>query len=202
MAADNFLFFTKAATGGLLSEKATQPEGETTDEWFSKPKFKYTAALEILSFNFGIAQAETSGSATGGASAGKAKFEEFTVEKLVDQSSCPLYNACTAGAHFPDVMLAIRKAGGSPLLYIQYHFRQVYVTAINWSGGGGEEGFKETIKFKFGAMGIQYIQQTAKGGEGKKMVGMWNTTTNFTDLNVTGLDAPEPAGFLDQAVQA
>ena len=190
MAADNFLWFPAAATGGLLSGKATQPEGETTDNWFSKKK-----ALEVLSFGFGVSQAETSGSGSTGASAGKAKFEEFTIEKYVDLASVPLYNACTAGAHFPSIMLAVRKAGGTNLLYLQYIFRMVFVTGINWSGGGGEEAPKETIKFKFGAMGIQYIQQTASGGEGTKIQGLWSTTTNKPSLEVPGLSAAP--SFLD-----
>jgi len=190
MAADNFLWFPAAATGGLLSGKATQPEGETTDNWFSKKK-----ALEVLSFGFGVSQAETSGSGSTGASAGKAKFEEFTIEKFVDLASVPLYNACTAGAHFPSIMLAVRKAGGTNLLYLQYIFRMVFVTGINWSGGGGEEAPKETIKFKFGAMGIQYIQQTASGGEGTKIQGLWSTTTNKPSLEVPGLSAAP--SFLD-----
>ena len=59
MAADNFLWFPAAATGGLLTGKATQPEGETTDNWFSQKK-----ALEVLSFSFGVSQAETTGSAS------------------------------------------------------------------------------------------------------------------------------------------
>ena len=85
MVGDNFLWFPAPATGGLLVGKATQPEGETTDDWFSKKN-----ALEVLSFSFGVSQAETTGSGTTGASAGKAKFEEFSIEKFVDQSSCPL----------------------------------------------------------------------------------------------------------------
>jgi len=190
MAADNFLWFPSPATGGLLVGKASQPEGETTDGWFSKKK-----ALEVLSFSFGVAQAETTGSGSTGAGAGKAKFEEFSIEKAVDLASVPLYNACTAGAHFPSLMLAIRKAGGSNLIYIQYIFRMVFVTGINWSGGGGEEAPRETIKFKFGAMGIQYIPQKADGGEGIKIQGLWSTTTNKPSLDVPGFSAPPP--FLD-----
>lgn len=187
MAADNFLWFPSAATGGLLTGKSSQPQGETTDAWFSKRK-----AFECLSFSFGVAQAETSGSASTGAGAGKAKFEEFSIEKAVDLASVPIYNACTAGAHFPSVMLAIRKAGGSNLLYLQYIFRMVFVTGINWSGGGGEEAPRETIKFKFGAMGIQYIQQKADGTEGTKIQGLWSTTTNKPTLDVPGLSAAPP----------
>jgi type VI secretion system secreted protein Hcp len=182
MAADNYLYFPAAATGGLLQGKATQPEGETTDDWFSKKK-----AVQINSFGFGVSQAETSGSATGGASAGKCKFEEFTIEKDVDKASAPLFVACVAGAHYPSIMLVIRKSGGGNLLYLQYVFRQVFVTGINWSGGGGEENPKESIKFKFGAMGIQYVQQLATGGEGKKMQGSWSTVSNQPTLDVVGL---------------
>src|SRR5262249_38479854 len=129
MAADNFLWFPEPAKGGLLIGKSSQPEGETSDSFFSKKK-----ALEIKSFSFGVSQAETTGSGTTGAGAGKAKFEEFSVEKGVDLASVPLYNACTAGAHFGSVMLVIRKAGGTNLLYIQYIFRIVFVTGITWSG--------------------------------------------------------------------
>jgi len=207
MPADNYLYFTKAATGSMLSDKATQPEGETTDHWFAtasspaKGTFSNkTSALEIQTFSFAVVQSETSGSGTGGASAGKAKFEEFQIERNVDQASCPIFNACTAGAHFPTVCLAIRKSGGSPLLYLQYCFRQVFVTSISWSGGGGDEGFKETVKFKFGAMGIRYIQQTATGGEGTKMEAAWNTTTNAPTLAVTGLP-DESTPYIDTASQ-
>lgn len=192
MPSDNFLWFPAAATGGLLTGKASQPEGETTDSWFSQKK-----ALEVLSFTFGVGQAETTGSGSTGASAGKAKFEEFSIEKFVDLASVPLYNACTAGAHFPSVMLVIRKAGGSNLLYVQYIFRQVFVTNVSWNGGGGDEAPKEAIKFKFGAMGIQYIQQKADGTEGTKMQGMWNATSNKPSLDVTGLSGAPP--YLDGA---
>jgi type VI protein secretion system component Hcp len=120
----------------------------------------------------------------------QSKFEEFTVEKDVDQASAPLFQACTAGAHYPDVVLIVRKPGGSNLLYVQFIFRQVFVTGVNWSGGGGEENPKESIKFKFGAMGIQYVQQTAKGGEGTKMQGWWSTNANQPDSTVSGLSGP------------
>jgi type VI secretion system secreted protein Hcp len=181
MAADNFLYFPSAATGGLLTGKATQPEGESTDDWMSKH-----GAVEIASFGFGIAQPDSTGSGTTGSSVGKAKFEEFTIEKDVDQASAPLFVACTAGAHFPSIMLIIRKAGGSNLLYLQYIFQQVFVTGVNWSGGGGEENVKESIKFKFGAMGIQYIQQLPNGQEGKKMSASWSAVTNNATLSVPG----------------
>jgi type VI secretion system secreted protein Hcp len=193
MAADNFLWFPQPATGGLLKGKSNKPEGETSDKHFSEKK-----ALEVLSFSFGTSQADTAGSASSGAGVGKAKFDEFTIEKFVDLASVPIYNACAAGAHFPSVQLAIRKAGGSPLLYLQYIFRMVFVTSIGWSGGGGEESPKETIKFKFGAMGIQYIPQNPDGTQRAKdmLDASWNVISNEPSLAVNGLPGPpayEPA---------
>jgi type VI secretion system secreted protein Hcp len=182
MACDNFMWFPAAAQGGLLSEAATKPQGETTDNWFSKK-----GAFECLSISFGVAQSQTTGSYTTGASAGKAAFEEFQIEKFVDLASVPLYNACTAGAHFPSVMLAIRKAGGSNLIYLQYIFRQVFVTNISWSGGSGDEPPKETIKFKYGALGIQYCRQLATGQGGTPIQMMWSAVTNKPTLDVPGL---------------
>ena len=190
MAKDNFLWFPTAATGGLLSAKATQPEGESTDDWFSKKK-----AVEINSWSFGLSHAESGGSGTTGSGMGRVKFDEFQVEKDVDQASCPLFQAVVAGAHYPHLMLISRKAGGSNLLFLQFAFVQVFCTGISWSGGSGEENAKETIKFKFGAMSVQYIQQMAGGGEGKKMIASWSANQNTPTTDVTGLSAP-PA-FMD-----
>jgi type VI protein secretion system component Hcp len=189
MAADNFLWFPAAASGGLLSSGATKPQGESTDKWFSTK-----GAMECLSISFGVAQAETTGSFGTGASAGKAKFEEFTIEKNVDLASVPIFNACAAGAHFPSVMLAIRKAGGSNLLYVQYVFRQVFVTNISWTGGGGEEAVKETVKFKFGALGVQYVRQLSTGAAGTPIQALWSAVTNKPSLDIPGL--PGPPTFL------
>ena len=188
MACDNFLWFPDPATGGLLSEAATKPAGETTDKWFSKLN-----ALEVLSFSFGASQAETSGSASMGAAAGKASFEEFSIEKFVDLASVPLYNACTAGAHFPTLMLAIRKAGGSPLLYLQFIFRMVFVVNIGWSGGGGEEAPKESIKFRYGALGVQYTRQLPSGAAGTPIPQMWSVITNKNTLEVPQITGSTPS---------
>jgi len=99
----------------------------------------------------------------------------------------------TAGAHFDTVMLANRKAGGAQLLYLQYCFRMVFVTSISWSGGGGEESPKETIKFKFGAMGIQYVRQKSTGeadtsGSGKQ-IALWSVVNNKPTLDCGDLPA-------------
>lgn len=188
MAADNFMWFPESAKGGLMSDnKASKPEGETTDKWFSKYK-----AFELKEFSFGVKQSETTGSGSTGAGAGKVEFEDFEVKKSVDLGTVPLYSACAAGAHYPTVMIAVRKAGGAGLIYVQFMFRQVFVKAVTHEGGSGDEPVSESITFKFGAMGIRYVQQLADGSQGTKMEGMWNCTENAPTLNVAGLDKAPP----------
>ena len=70
--------------------------------------------FEIKDFSFGIENPTTIGSATGGAGAGKIKFNEFTIKKTTDQASPLFFRNCAAGAHYKKVTLAVRKAGGDP----------------------------------------------------------------------------------------
>ena len=187
MACDNFLWFPTAASGGLVvaSQKASQPQGETMDEWMSKNN-----ALEIKKFTFGVTMASSGGSQSGGHSTGKVAFNEFQVEKLVDLASVPIYQACTVGAHYPYVLLAVRKAGGMHFLYLQYIFAEVFCIGIDWSGGGGDELFGETIKFRYGAMSIQYCRQKADGQPDKPIQAAWSVVNNSPSLTVPDLAAP------------
>jgi type VI protein secretion system component Hcp len=184
MPADNFMWFTAAAKGGQLSEAATKPQGETTDNWFAK-----LGAFEVKNVTFDIEQAESAGSATGGAGVGKAKFGTFKITRDVDLASAPMFQACCAGAHFPAVMLACRKASGEKLIYLQYCFRMVYVTNMNWSGGGGDEAPVENIEFVYGGMGVQYCRQLPTGAPDTPIVAMWSALQNKATLDLPNLGA-------------
>jgi type VI secretion system secreted protein Hcp len=81
--------------------------GTSTDE-------QYKGAFEIKDFSFGVENPTTIGSATGGAGAGKAKFNEFTIKKTSDKASPLFFRSCAAGTHYMKVTLYCRKAGGDP----------------------------------------------------------------------------------------
>jgi type VI secretion system secreted protein Hcp len=190
MACDNFLYFgtwTRSTDGKTAGTGVPGPaasligplkiEGETID-----PGHK--DALEIKEFSFGVENPTTIGSMSGGAGAGKAKFNEFNVKKAIDKASPVLLAACGMGCHFPTVTLSIRKAGGTKLDYLTYTFLMVFVTKIDWSGGAGEEAPDEDVTFVYGAMKIEYIPQLKDGSPGVVVPMAWSVVTNQPELSV------------------
>src|SRR5437588_8137417 len=95
-------------------------------------------AFEIKDFSFGVENPTTIGSATGGAGAGKIKFNEFTIKKITDQASPLFFKNCCAGVHYESVTIAMRKAGGSKDVsgqeFLRFKFGTVFITKIDWSG--------------------------------------------------------------------
>jgi type VI secretion system secreted protein Hcp len=163
MIGDNFMWFPE--------KSGSKVEGETSDSFFSRKR-----AFELINFRFTMDNKEAVDSGAGkGSAAGKAKFQEFEIDKEVDSASIPLYKACSLGTLIPTIMMASRKAGGSGLIYLQYIFRYNHVTGITWSGGTGNASATEKLTFAFKAMGVQYISQKPDGSEGRRQAWSWNT---------------------------
>lgn len=182
MIGDNFMWFPEKA---LQPNSGVVVKGDTTDE-----RFWQRDAFEIKTFGFEI---ECEESTEGKKAAGKGKFKKFIIDKVIDSASVPLYKACSLGAIFPTVMLAVRKSGGSPLLYLQYIFRYCQITGITWSGGSGDKLPEEKATLSFKAMGMQYIPQKPDGTEGVKNSWVWNIEDQGScSLKIKGIDGPDP----------
>src|SRR5438105_8515124 len=100
MAVDAFIWFEKSVRGVDVPG-----DGSHT---------AHPSGFEIKDFSFGVENPTSIGSATGGAGAGKIKFNEFTIKKTVDKASPLLFKVCASGDHFRTVTLYLRKAGGEP----------------------------------------------------------------------------------------
>ncbi|MGZ7039469.1 MAG: type VI secretion system tube protein Hcp, partial [Thermoanaerobaculia bacterium] len=70
-------------------------------------------AIPIYDVNGSFENPVSIGSATGGAGAGKVKFNEFTIKKTVDASSPVLFTKLATGAHFAQVVLTIHRQSAS-----------------------------------------------------------------------------------------
>jgi type VI protein secretion system component Hcp len=126
---------------------ATQVQGETKDAFYGKKN-----AFEIKDFSFGVENPSTIGSATGGAGAGKIKFNEFTIKETTDNASPAFFRNVVEGAQYKSVTIEMRKAGGDPTSagesFLRYRFQTVFTTKIDWSGPGDDVP-TETITFVF-----------------------------------------------------
>jgi type VI secretion system Hcp family effector len=180
-------------------------KGETSDSFFSRCK-----AFEVLEWVFKVDNGTdanykkdeeeegedqkkpkvSSYNPKTGVMPGKLKFHEIQIEKVVDSSSTLLYKACCLEDPIPSLIMVSRKAGGDALNYLQYIFREVHVTSIQWKGGGAERA-KETVTLDFKAMGMQYIQQTAEGRATGASDWRWNRVKETNTLNIDdGSPAP------------
>jgi len=101
--------------------------------------------IEVSSWSFGKSNPTTIGSATGGAGAGKTRFNEFTIRKTTDSASPKLRQAAASGRHFAEVKLEMRKAGGQG--YTTYDMHDVMISGANISGGGDNP--MESLTFTF-----------------------------------------------------
>jgi len=171
MAVDAFIWFENPGV-------STAPEGETLDKTYSDKK-----AFEIKDFSFGVENPTTIGSSTGGAGAGKIKFNEFTIKKTTDKASPLFFKNCCVGSHYKTVTIEMRKAGGDPTAsgkpFLQFKFDTVFTTKIDWSGPG-DEGPEESITFVYGKLGVKYwLQVPDKGTQGDQKFSGWDQVQNI-----------------------
>lgn len=152
MAFDAFLYFPGSV----------EIKGETLDSEMSKKH-----AFELLSFGFGAENTINIGSQSGGAGAGKVTFAEFEITKRTDTASCGIFATCCTGNHFDEAIIELRRSGGSGqktgATFMKIHFKMVVVNDMNWSGSDGDDICEESIKFRYGAIKIEYFKQDAKG---------------------------------------
>ena len=132
-------------------------------------------AFEIKDFSFGVENATTIGSATGGAGTGKIKFNEFTIKKTSNQSSPAFFKNCCAGAHYKTVTVSMRKIGREAASgeFLRFKFDTVFTTKIDWSGPG-DEGPEESITFVYGKLGIRCTPEPGS----KPVAAGWDQVTN------------------------
>jgi len=150
-------------------------DGESMDH-------KHKGEIEILSFSWGLSN--TVSSATGGAGAGKVKFNEFTIVKMIDTASPKLMESCCQGEHLgfaqltlvgkgvkgqpeeflkiklSDVLVSSYQTGGSnqggvvPMDQVTLNFARLDVQATNGRGGSSEISCN-TIKLSTDGLGLQ-----------------------------------------------
>jgi type VI protein secretion system component Hcp len=185
VAADVFMVIPKPLIGTLSPVPlAADP---VQDSYFSQIYGgSATAVVELRSFSLSAQNPTTVASTTGG-SVGKVMFNSLQVEKNVDRLSASLFVASAMGAHFPTVQIFVRKAGGTSTSgkpYLAYELSTVFISRIEWSGGGGDEAAVEQLELAYGGLVVGYYPQQPDGSTGKLLALGWSVVTNTrTDAN-------------------
>ena len=147
-------------------------KGESTDS-------KHKEELELESISWGVSNATTIGSATGGAGAGKAKAGEFAFTKRIDKTSPMLYLNCVSGHHYKDVLLTVRKAGGEQQEYFKVKMTTVFTTKYENTGAPGSGGLVlENVTMVYGSLEVIYKEQKADGSLGGEVKQGWDYIQN------------------------
>ncbi|EQD44553.1 Virulence factor for secretion apparatus, partial [mine drainage metagenome] len=118
-------------------------DGETVDKVFKDKK-----AIDILAWSWGMANAGTFHSGTGGG-AGKASFQDITITKFLDLATPNIMLCCANGKHIEKGVITVRKAGENPLEYLKITMQKILVTSYSTGGSGGEDRLTENVSLNF-----------------------------------------------------
>ncbi len=175
MAIDVFMLFSRNPVGGVAIPATTElqlKEAQSSTHYW----------VELKGYHFGIENVINLGSSSGGAGAGKAKFEELIITKQVDQLSPALLEICGIGGHFDEVKLVVRKsaaeAGKSGGAYLTYNLKMVGISSVKWTTSNADDVAEEHVTFAYGAMQIEYRPTTKVGSLGTPILGAWSTSKN------------------------
>lgn len=170
MAFDAFLKLTTAATG--------QPvQGESQDK-------VHLNEIELSGYSLGAVHPTNVGSATGGAGAGKATFNDFSfTTPSVSKVTPILFQACAQGTRYSTAIVYVRKAGGgaSPSTgadYLTITMGTVFVSSFTTGGPSGDASPHDEIRLAYGSLKIQYTPQNPNGTPGQPVSGGWDVVKN------------------------
>jgi type VI secretion system secreted protein Hcp len=149
--------------------------GESTDE-------SHKDWIDVLTYDFGIQQpASVSTSISGGASAERAHFQDFSITKMLDRASPKLALACADGMQIKQVTLELCRADGDKTKYMEYRLSNCIASSYR-DGGAAHSADNlptETVSFNYGKIEWIYTQQKrADGSGGGQVAAGWDIEQN------------------------
>jgi type VI secretion system secreted protein Hcp len=153
-----------------LTQNGTQIDGSVTAKGFQN-------WIALNSFSWGVSIPTSVGSASGGAGAGKAKFQDFTWEQELDKSYPTLFTDTVTGRRINATIDFTRLVGGVSQTYFQMQFQGGFVDSLSLAGSSGEVP-SEVGSLDYTKVQFEYWPQTGKGGLGNPEIGQFNLLTN------------------------
>ena len=137
----------------------------------------HTQWTDVLSFSWGASQPGNMG-VGGGGGAGKVNFNDLHVNALIDKSTPAILAYCASGKHVPSVKLSVCKAGGKQVEYCLITLTDVLVTAVQYTGAGGNDTVGVSYAFQAAKVKQEYWEQSKDGGKGASVDAGWNIKEN------------------------
>jgi type VI secretion system secreted protein Hcp len=140
---------------------------------------KHKDEINVDSFSWGVSNASTIGSATGGAGAGKAQFQEFHFTMQNSKASPDLFKKCVTGAHIKEGILSCRKAGGESQDFLKFTLSDVLISSYSVNGDGhADVGPEDAIALSFSKVLMEFFPQNPTGTTGSVISAGWDVKQN------------------------
>jgi type VI secretion system secreted protein Hcp len=139
----------------MEAEKSGVIKGESVDS-------EHKEEIDVLSWSFGVSQSGTM-HAGGGGGSGRANFQDISVTAWYETSTNVLMKLCATGEHVKTAKLTVRKAGGQPVEYIIYEFKEAIVSSISTGGSSGEDRLTVNFTLNFREFETKYVPQKEDG---------------------------------------
>jgi type VI secretion system secreted protein Hcp len=159
-----------------LTTASGQPVvGESTDK-------AHPGEILISGYNLAASHPVNQSSATGGAAAGKATFNDFTFTTPGTSKVTPiLFQACAQGTRYNEAVVSIRRAGtaGGPATdYLKITMGTVFISSFSTGGGTGDAAPHDEVHLSYGRIQFSYTPQNPNGSPGAPVNGGWDVTKN------------------------
>lgn len=135
---------------------------------------------DVLAWSWGVSNS-SSAQTGGGMGSGKVNCQNLSFTKYTSKSTPDMLLACCKGTHYPEAKLVVRKAGDKQLEYLTITLTEVIITSVSCGGSGGEDRLTENVTIDFAKAKVQYVEQTATGGEGDKPEMTYNFAENIKE---------------------
>lgn len=151
--------------------------GESVGVGSKTPK-PHAGEINVLSWNWGLAQSASGHSGTTGAGSGKADVKDLTITKLVDCASPTLIAECFKGGNQKVAILNVFKVtgGDEPLLFVKITLGDakagnVFISSVHTGDPLPGDQYSETVTLNFSQVKFEYTAQNADHTTGKTTVG-------------------------------
>lgn len=153
-------------------------DGESLDSEHSK-------WIEVDTWQHAIRQPKSAtASSAGGHTAERCEHSEMIFTKDLDLTSPKLWEACSAGHTFDEIVIDFMRADGtSRVKYLEVRLKHALL--VNVIPNVFSEGIPtETFAFKYAAIQWIYTKQGIEGGNKGNSTGAWSLSKNNNSFNV------------------